>query len=112
MVQRQWDYKTIKAEAKRQGRIVEDFYALKSDPFYMTPAEERDAEWFADLWYNKLGIGVPFHLRRVHYRIVINITTLGILLPNGRRYVNTLPCFQKLCMRHEQHGIWGWLVLN
>lgn len=44
MVQRQWDYKTIKAEAKRQGRIVEDCYALKSDPFYMTPAEERDAE--------------------------------------------------------------------
>ena len=56
----------------------------KHDPFYAgTPAQRRDAEWFAEKWERFRGVGG--HLRRIHYRILGH----GIIRPDmNTLYVN------------------------
>lgn len=55
--------------------------APQNDPFYSgAPAQIRDAEWFAEL-YNKVAGTGQVHLRRIHYRILEELTPDQKMLP-------------------------------
>jgi hypothetical protein len=70
---------------KREDLLV---LSRNNDPYYQgTPAHRRDAEWFAGLW-REFGYTAGVHLRRVHYRLVVD----GGRFPDGRPYENTLTC--------------------
>lgn len=82
-------YATIKQIAKTCGCRVSDLLALSpaNDPFYAgSPAGQRDAKWFADIW-ERFTFGSGTHLRRIHYRVVSQDPP--IVKPNGEDYVNT-----------------------
>jgi hypothetical protein len=89
------DYEGIKALSKELGRPCKTLIALAeiNEPFYLTPARQRDGEWFAKLWHEH-GFGSGSHIRRVHYRLISTAAT--IVLPDGRAYENTELCWQIL----------------
>jgi hypothetical protein len=67
--------------------------APDNDPFACGRAGHRKAgEWFANLW-GEIGFTDGVHLRRIHYRLVADVTRL---LPDGEPYINTLSCWAKL----------------
>lgn len=74
----------IKAAAKGAGLRVDDLLALSpsNDPYYRTPAKERDAIWFASLW--RKGGFDRAHLRRVHYWAVSKQIPLPLTLSTGK----------------------------
>lgn len=84
------DHATIKRLAKEFGCRATDLIVLapQNDPFYAgSPAQRRDAEWFAQLWEEaEYGNGNRVHLRRIHYRLVSFGT---IIKPDGTVYQNT-----------------------
>jgi hypothetical protein len=90
------DYDSIKAVAKALGRAADSLYVLsaQNDPFYIAPASQRDAEWFAELW-ERFDIQRGAHLRRIHYRLISQATQ--VRMPDGKAYVNTFQCWQDLC---------------
>jgi hypothetical protein len=71
-------YAAIKALAQAQGCRIADVLALaeKNDPFFAgTPAHVAKAQWFAAMWQACGFTGMTgVHLRRVHYRIVSQLT--------------------------------------
>jgi len=87
--------RVVQELAKRLGRPISSLLALspQNDPFYLSPARCRDAEWFAEL-YQEHGFGRGVHLRRIHYRF-ISLET-AIRLPDGGEYLNTVECWGKL----------------
>ena len=92
------NYEWIKALASQTGRKIPALLALAraNDPFFAgAPAARRDAEWFLGVW-ERFGFGQGVHLRRIHYRIVINPEP--VIGPNGKRYVNTNECWDFLCV--------------
>ncbi len=93
------DYTSIKTLAKSMKRSVKDLLALSqaNDPFYAAVgARGGAAQWFAGMYRNHGGGGVP-HLRRIHYRLVSPPPGVRILLPNGREYQNTESDWGYLC---------------
>jgi hypothetical protein len=93
----EFSYEQIKQLAKESGRRVTDLIALASqnDPFYQgTPATRGLAEWFAGIYYRQGWQNVRNHIRRCHYQIV----SLGVTLPNGLPYENTMECWSTLLM--------------
>ena len=90
-------FEDVKALAKAAGRRIETLLALgrSADPFFAgSPAQIRDAEWFAE-WWDRLGLRERknVHLRGVHYKLV----SLGdVVRPDGRPYVNTDQCWEWL----------------
>ena len=72
----------------------------QSDPFYCgTPADHRDAEWFAHL-LETIGLDGTrgIHLRRVHYRADALADDHHIRLPHeDRRYSNDRDAWKRLC---------------
>jgi hypothetical protein len=88
-------YEAIKEMARHRRVNITDLLVMarQNDPFFAgSPAQLRDAEWFAT-WWNELGYqgrsGV--HLRAVHYRLVSQDTPPA--MPNGLPYTNTLECW-------------------
>lgn len=81
------DYHGIKALGRELGVTVPNLLAMTSsaDPFYVGPARDAEARWFADLW-TRFQWGQGMHLRRAHYRLV----TLAdpVIKPTGDPYVN------------------------
>ena len=69
---------SLESLAKAQGCRIADVLALaeKNDPFFAgTPAHVAKAQWFAALWQACGFTGMTgVHLRRVHYRIVSQLT--------------------------------------
>jgi hypothetical protein len=65
------DYHGIKALAATLARPAHTLIALApdNDPFYITPARQAAAEWFAELW-DRLKAGAGMHVRAFHYRLV------------------------------------------
>jgi hypothetical protein len=64
-----------------------------NDPFYKgTPAQIRDAQWFAEIW-QRFGYRSGIHLRRVHYQILSN----DLQFADGTPYLNTEKYWDKLC---------------
>lgn len=93
----EFSYETIKELARQTGRRVTDLIALaaQNDPFYTgTPGEVTLAEWFADFYHSKYGIGTRVHVRRCHYKIL----SLSLTLPNGKPYENTEECWNTLLL--------------
>lgn len=82
------DYEGLKILAQRLGRPVATLIALSpaNDPFYITPARQQEAQWFASLWHDFL-CGKNPHVRRLHYKLVSQATP--ILKVNGTPFENT-----------------------
>lgn len=82
------NYQSIKdiSEALRNEGVsvtTKDLIVLapQNDPFYAgSPAQRRDAEWFAEL-YHKVVTSGAVHLRRVHYRILEELPPEERMLP-------------------------------
>jgi hypothetical protein len=57
--------------AVEMGRPAHTLIALApdNDPFYITPARQAAAEWFAELW-GRLKGGPGMHIRKFHYIVV------------------------------------------
>lgn len=82
-----FDYETLKMEAKEQGVPVKDLLALSptNDPFYVGSEGQREkAEWFAKV-YKAMGSPDKVHIRRVHYWLV----SQDMKKPDGSKYMNT-----------------------
>jgi len=91
----EFTYEQIKALAKDTGRKVTDLIALaaQNDPFYQgTPGTLALAEWFSELYYRQGWNRIRNHIRRCHYQIM----SLGVKLPNGKPYENTMECWDTL----------------
>lgn len=88
-------YEDIKALAKVTGKKIPELLALASqnDPFYIMPAQAKQAEWFAALWM-KFDLPAGVHLRRIHYRLVSQASPFVMF--NGLPYENTEKCWQDL----------------
>ncbi len=84
------DYLTIKALALALGRPASTLIALSNsrDPFYLTPARQAAAQWFADVWA-LLNPPDGVHLRRLHYRLVSLPDAERPKKLNGEPYTNT-----------------------
>jgi hypothetical protein len=90
------NYEWIKALASQTGRKIPDLLALAraNDPFFAgCPAQQRDAEWFLQIW-TRFGFGKGVHLRRIHYRIISDRDP--VICPNGKPYENTLESWNYL----------------
>lgn len=82
----------IKTMATEMGTTMPELLVLArgNDPFCSgTPADEKAAVWFAELWTENGGGG---HLRRLHYALV----STGAVQSDGTPYENTEKCWQKL----------------
>ncbi len=91
-----FNYDFIKELAKANRCRVTELIALapQNDPFYVgTPADIKNAEWFAELW-QRFGYGYGVHLRRVHYQIISQDPPVP--MPNGKPYENTEGCWDYL----------------
>lgn len=90
-------YETLRNLATESGVRVPDLLALHraNDPFYCgSPAQVEHAQWFARL-VEQFELSIPYHLRRIHYRIVSALEPLPMV--NGAPYMNTEPCWSYLC---------------
>ncbi len=88
-------YKDIKALAKATRKNVPELLAMSSnnDPFYIMPAQVKQAEWFAALW-TQFDLPTGVHLRRIHYRLVSQSSPFCDV--NGLPYENTEKCWQAM----------------
>ena len=89
------NYEDIKRIAQLTGMRTPDLLALASqnDPFYIMPAQQQQAEWFAALW-ERFDLPAGVHLRRIHYRLVSQASPFAMF--NGNPYQNTEKCWQDL----------------
>jgi hypothetical protein len=89
------NYDGIKKLAANLGRPAHTLIALApdNDPFYITPARQAAAKWFAELW-ERLGVGAGMHIRRFHYLIVSQ--QRPVIKVDGAPYENTANCWQGL----------------
>jgi hypothetical protein len=89
-----YDYEGLWRIAHRLRCPISALYALSSsnDPFYITPARQADAEWFAKLW-KKFGVDRGVHIRRIHYWLV---SVSHINMPDGTPYENSKRCEAKV----------------
>lgn len=88
------DYEGLKQLALELRRPAETLIALNdnNDPFYITPARRRAADWFANLWHE---LEIPTaHYRRIHYLLVS--LAKPVLMSNGQPYRNTHECWKQL----------------
>ena len=90
-------YKDIKELAKTTGNKIPDLLAMscQNDPFYIMPAQKKQAEWFANLW-SRFNLPRGVHLRRIHYKLVSLPEGDAVNLVDGRLYQNTEGCWQYL----------------
>ena len=89
------DYERLKRLASELHRPVATLIVLSpsNDPFYVGPARQASAEWFAKLW-RKFGIGHGIHLRRLHYLFVSQEPPLK--MSDGTPYENSDSCSQEM----------------
>ncbi len=90
------NYEWIKQLAIQTGRPIPGLLALAraNDPFFAgCAAQQRDAEWFREIW-QRFGFGNGVHLRRIHYRMISDRDP--ILCPKGKPYENTIECWNYL----------------
>lgn len=88
-------YEEIKALAKHLRMRIPEMLALaqNNDPFYAgSEASRQQAEWFAAVW-RTYGYTVGVHIRRVHYRLVVDGTATNY---DGTAYDNTEACWDDL----------------
>jgi hypothetical protein len=87
------DHAGLLALSKELKRPLYTLEVTQRDPFTAgSPARQRDAEWFAELW-QRFDIQPGAHLRRIHYRLLSSTVTM----PDGSPYLNLdRPCFEKL----------------
>ncbi|WP_034435653.1 hypothetical protein [Candidatus Contendibacter odensensis] len=64
-------YEDIKALSSATGRKIPDLLAMacQNDPFYIMPAQAKQAAWFAALW-TQFDLPAGVHLRRIHYKLI------------------------------------------
>ena len=64
-------YNDLKQLARDLDRPVSTLIALApaNDPFYVTPARQTAAAWFARIW-KKFRICPGAHIRRIHYVLI------------------------------------------
>jgi hypothetical protein len=88
-----YDYAALKRLAEELDRPVRTVVTdMNTDPFYAgAPARKAWAEWFAALW-RRFQFRHGVHLRRIHYVLV----STDVLDTSGRRYLNTLNCWNDL----------------
>ncbi len=89
------NYADVKALSKSTKINVPDLLAMSclNDPVYIMPAQAVTGKWFADLW-DRFNLPNGVHLRRIHYKLVSQADP--VLMPNGKPYENTDPCWQFL----------------
>lgn len=90
------DYQIIKTAAKRARCRVNDMLALapKNDPFYVgAPASVVKAQWFAGIYNSRFRDTQGAHLRRIHYRLVVEGDATRA---DGTPYENTEQCWDYL----------------
>lgn len=89
------NYKSLKELSRKTGLRIPDLLAMSSnnDPFYIQPAQVKQAEWFAALW-KRFSLSHGVHLRRIHYRLVSQAEPVVML--DGKPYENTMTCWQYL----------------
>src|SRR5262249_42947830 len=88
-------YDRIKELARQLRTPIPNLLALarQNDPFMAGgPADQKQAEWFADLW-RRFGYTRGVHLRRVHYQLVSQHAPLR---HDGDPYENTERCWALL----------------
>lgn len=88
-------YDDIQKLKKATGRRIPDLLAMacQNDPFYILPAQAKQAEWFAALW-ERFTLPAGVHLRRIHYKLISQSDP--VLMVDGRPYQNTELCWQYL----------------
>lgn len=88
-------YEDIKELAKITGRRIPDLLALSrsNDPFFISPAQAQQAEWFAAQW-ERFNLQDGVHLRCIHYMLVSQANPVAMV--DGRPYQNTELCWQYL----------------
>lgn len=88
-------YEDIKALAKTTGRRIPDLLALSrsNDPFFISPAQTQQAEWFAGLW-GRFNLQDVVHIRHIHYMLVSQAEP--VVMVDGRPYQNTELCWTYL----------------
>jgi hypothetical protein len=90
------DYESILALAEGD-RPVHTLLAeaRKNDPFYITPARQRKAEWFAALWRTHCAGRASMHIRGIHY-ILVSLPVRPQREGSGTAYENTECCFKEM----------------
>jgi hypothetical protein len=88
------DHNSLKELARALGRPVKTLYALShsNDPFFVAPARQRAAEWFAEVWHG-LDIGRA-HYRRIYYRLIS--LAEPVLMANGQPFIGSHKCWADL----------------
>lgn len=83
------NYEMIKVMAQVLGRPAHSLLALSDsrDPFYVTPGRLALAQWFAGIW-DVLNPPHGYHLRRLHYRLVVMPDAERPKKLNGAVYLN------------------------
>jgi hypothetical protein len=91
-----FDYVGLKELSKELERPVSTLYALShsTDPFFVGPARQAVAQWFAEEWH-RLKMPTGWHYRRIHYVFVSQDGTVKML--EGKPYENTMACWSILC---------------
>jgi hypothetical protein len=91
------DYDDVKALSARLGRPASALVALSKtrDPFFVSPARVRAAEWFADIFEAYAPVG-RVHLRRLHYWAVNLPAAQRPAMLNGAPYENSHACWRAL----------------
>jgi len=107
------DHQLIKELAKDHGLKVNDLLALarRNDPFYCGQESQKAwGKWFAELW-EQFGYAKGVHLRRVHYRIVVNPEP--ILKPGDAvAYSNTEEDWKRLCYAGKWARYLGYVDID
>lgn len=93
------DYDGIKRLSRETDRTVDSLLALSRDvdPFYVSPARLRKAQWFAE-WWQRLGLESGVHVRRVHYLLVSQRepVEMPVEMLDRRPYENSTQCWHAL----------------
>jgi hypothetical protein len=86
-------HERLKEAAQALQRPLDSLYVLSSgnDPFMLgLPSRQRAVDWFMRLWTD-LGLdGSQVHIRRIHYVLVSQASTIA--LAAGGDYENTIRC--------------------
>jgi hypothetical protein len=87
-------YDDIKQLSRELGRPAETLFVLGdvNDPFYITPARQREAAWFGEIW-RQLHMPTA-HYRRIYYPLVSLQTP--VIMTSGFPFLNTHDCWKKL----------------
>lgn len=102
-----WNFEYVCEFASKRGYLREDLFALlqNRDPFRAeSPRNDAWVDWFMEVW-ERYGCGEGVHLRKIHYRLVVEKPLLRIPQKieerSGKKtndkYLNTDACWNSMC---------------